>query len=124
MVIPPDQWLATDDVSEGGVIYPAPLDMLPDISTVDSETSPSPGTPEVHDDQTVTGGSRSNYHPAPMTARPAHRATRRGKCEPERIVWCGNRGVNTRLISKEVRIKCCKMTSSLALKHPEETCHC
>ena len=58
-----------------------------------------------------------------MSARSDDRAARLGKYETERIVWCGNRDVYTRLPSKEIRIKCCKMRSSLALKHPEETCH-
>ena len=72
----------------------------------------------------MSGASRVKSHPAPISARSDDRADRPGKYETERIVWCGNRDVYTRLLSKEIRIKCCKITSSLALKHPEETCHC
>ena len=127
VVVPPGQWHATGDDSDESVILPAPQDMLPDMTT--SETSASTDrehqeTPEVQEEQTVTGASRGKTHPAPMSARSDDRADRLGKYETERIVWCGNRDVYTRLLSKEIRIKCCKITSSLALKDPEETCHC
>ena len=127
VVVPSDQWHATGDGSDDNVILPAPQDMLPDMTT--SETSASTDrehqeTPEVQEEQTVTGASRGKTYPAPMSARSDDRADRLGKYETERIVWCGNRDVYTRLLSKEIRIKCCKITSSLALKDPEETCHC
>ena len=89
VVVPPDQWHATGDSSDESVIFPAPQDMLPETTT--SETSASTDrehqeTPEVQEEQTVTGASRGKSHPAPMSARSDDRADRPGKYETEHIV--------------------------------------
>ena len=100
VVVPPDQWHATGDDSDESVILPAPQDMLPDMTTSDTSSSTDrehQETPEVQE-HTVTGASRGKSHPAPMSARSDDRADRLGKYETERIVWCGNRDVYTRLL--------------------------